>query len=177
MFPWKNTSRETHYHTLSVEEDANLEEIRSNYRSALLACHPDKLQTPRQSDVGDRFLKVQQAWEILGNPKLRAAYDNELRASRQDLGVAEELSLEDMTIEDDAQVLILCYQCRCGDYFSVDSSELEKMGYKVSREEKELWFETPEDLPASVVIPCGSCSLQVRLLIITDIKLPIHDHS
>ncbi|KAJ8755749.1 hypothetical protein K2173_024293 [Erythroxylum novogranatense] len=176
MLQWKNTSHETYYVTLSVKEDATLEEIRSSYRSALLTCHPDKLQT-QTSCESDRFLKVQQAWEILGNPKSRAAYDNELRASRHDLGVAEELSLEDMTIKDDALVLILSYQCRCGDYFSVDSSELRNVGFKVSREESELWFETPDGLPASVVIPCGSCSLQVRLLFITDIKVPIPDRS
>lgn len=95
--------------------------------------HPAVIKQP------ERFLKVQKAWEILCNSSSRSFYDNELRSSRKDVlaadiaedlslrkdvlaaDVAEDLSLQDMMIEDDGEALELFYQCRCGDYFSVDS--------------------------------------------------------
>ncbi|KAI9199999.1 hypothetical protein LWI28_001308 [Acer negundo] len=125
--------QETHYDILSVREDASYEEIRTSYRSAILNHHPDKLQkisetSDADNEVGDRFLKAQKAWEVLGNARSRAVYDSELRASREDLLAAEDVSLEDMMIEDNGEVLELVYQCRCADYFSVDSLELGKMG-------------------------------------------------
>jgi len=53
-----------------------------------------------------------------------AAYIAEDLSLRKDVlaaDVAEDLSLQDMMIEDDGEALELFYQCRCGDYFSVDS--------------------------------------------------------
>ncbi|KAK4858686.1 hypothetical protein QYF36_020482 [Acer negundo] len=41
----------------------------------------------------------------------------------------EDVSLEDMMIEDNGEVLELVYPCRCADYFSVDSLELGQMGF------------------------------------------------
>ena len=79
-------------------------------------------------------MKVQKAWEILGNARSRAVYDSELRASIKDTGASEDVSLEDITIEEGGGgVLELFYRCRCGDYFSIDSSGLDKMGYIIER--------------------------------------------
>ncbi|KAJ9153363.1 hypothetical protein P3X46_026811 [Hevea brasiliensis] len=150
MLRHKNSVEESHYDILSVKEDATYEEIRTSYRVAILNYHPDKLQNTRQmshvlNEVQDRFLKIQKAWEILGNSKLRAVYDSELRASRKDRGdgvAAEDVSLEDMEIEDGGEVLELFYQCRCGDYFSVDSLELGKMGYTLLRDENKGTLES-----------------------------------
>ncbi|KDP26205.1 hypothetical protein JCGZ_22451 [Jatropha curcas] len=179
MLQCKNSVHETHYNILSVKEDASYEEIRNGYRLALLNHHPDKLQnkhqsTDSQNQLGDRFLKVQKAWEILGNSRSRAVYDSELRAYRKDTGVAEDVSLEDMMIEDGGEILELFYQCRCGDYFFVDSLELAEMGYTLIKDEKNVSFETKDELPAAVILPCGSCSLQVRLLINIGIEVSIN---
>ncbi|XVE55926.1 hypothetical protein DITRI_Ditri03aG0196400 [Diplodiscus trichospermus] len=165
-----NSIRETHYDILAVKEDASYEEIRASYRSAVLNSHPDKLHSDHES--GDRFLRVQKAWEILSDPKSRVVYDSELRDSRQDVMTSEDISVEDMMIEDDGGVMEIFYQCRCGDHFSVDSLELGKMGYTLLRDETEISIRTPDALPASVVLPCGSCSLLVRLMINPDIKIP-----
>ncbi|XVF39965.1 hypothetical protein PTKIN_Ptkin01aG0075200 [Pterospermum kingtungense] len=73
---------------------------------------------------------------------------------------------------DDGEVIELFYHCQCGDHFSVDSSELGKMGYALLRNGTEISLRTPDALPASVVLPCGSCSLLVRLTIKPDIKVP-----
>ncbi|KAK0577323.1 hypothetical protein LWI29_031286 [Acer saccharum] len=178
MLSAESMIQETHYDILSVREDASYEEIRTSYRSAILNHHPDKLQkisetSDADNEVGDRFLKAQKAWEVLGNARSRAVYDSELRASREDLLAAEDVSLEDMMIEENGEVLELVYQCRCADYFSVDSLELGKMGYTLLKDGNTISIQNPDALPASIVLPCGSCSLQVRLLINADIKTPI----
>ncbi|CAK9163680.1 unnamed protein product [Ilex paraguariensis] len=172
----------THYDILGVKEDASYEAIRLNHRTAILNSHPDKLQktseTPNPDlEPGDRFVEVQRAWEILSNPRSRAVYDNELRALRQDTVTAEDVCLEDLTVEDSGEILELFYRCQCGDYFSVDSLELGEMGYQLLRNGNKVYLETPSALPASFVLPCGSCSLNIRLLINVDMSLPTNDHS
>lgn len=175
----ENAIQETHYDTLSVKEDASHEEIRIGYRHAILNFHPDKLERIRETsnldhDSGERFLKVQKAWEILGNSKSRSAYDFELRASRYDAELADDVSFEEMSVEDDGEVLRLFLQCRCGEYFCIDSVELGEMGCVILRGGSGVSLKTPDDLPASVVVPCGSCSLKARFLINTDTRLSTH---
>ena len=172
----KNTIQETHYEALNVKEDASYEEIRANYRSAVLNLHPDKLlktsdASSSNQTTGDRFLKVQKAWEVLSNSSSRLFYDNELQSSRRDVlavDVAEDLSLQDMIAEDDGEALELFYQCRCGDYFSIDSLELQKMGYSLLRDGSGISILSNDSLPGSVILPCGSCSLKARLVINMD---------
>uniref|UniRef100_A0A5B7BDX6 Putative diphthamide biosynthesis protein 4 n=1 Tax=Davidia involucrata TaxID=16924 RepID=A0A5B7BDX6_DAVIN len=177
-----NSTHKTHYEILGVKEYASYEEIRTSYRSAILNSHPDKLQrtseiSDPEQEPGDRFLEVQRAWEILSNSMSRPIYDNELRAKQQDAVAAEDVSLEDLTVEDAGEILELFYQCRCGDYFSVDSLELGKMGCTLLRDGSKISLQTSSDaLPASVVLPCGSCSLKVRILINADVRLPTDDH-
>ncbi|KAK7279182.1 hypothetical protein RJT34_24228 [Clitoria ternatea] len=170
----KNAIQETHYEVLNVEEDANYEKIRASYRRAVLSIHPDKLlktsetsSNSNQTD-GERFVKVQKAWEILGDSSSRLSYDIELRSLRRDVlapEVAEDLSLQDMIIEEDGEAVELFYQCRCGDYFSVDSLELQKIGYSLLKEGSRISIVTVDTLPGSVILPCGSCSLNARLVL------------
>ncbi|XP_022768802.1 DPH4 homolog [Durio zibethinus] len=169
MILGSNSIRETHYDVLSIKEDASHEEIRTSYKTAILNSHPDKLHS--YHETGDRFLRIQKAWEILSDPKSRAVYDSELRDSRQDVVASEDIVLEDMMIEDAGEVMELFYQCRCGDHFSVDSLELGKMGYTLFWDGTEISLRTPDAFPASIVLPCGSCSLLVRLMINPDIKV------
>ncbi|CAI0465229.1 unnamed protein product [Linum tenue] len=172
-----SAQRESHYEILSVKEGASYEEIRSGYRSAILNSHPDKAHNTSDSSAAadDKFLRVQKAWEVLSDSRSRVAYDNELRASRrqQDASVSGDIDLMDRGGDD--VVVELCYDCRCGDCFSVDSSDLERMGYKLSRDRDYVWFEDDEGASrsaASVVVPCGSCSLRVRLSIETGLRVP-----
>nr|DAD41225.1 TPA_asm: hypothetical protein HUJ06_015548 [Nelumbo nucifera] len=170
-----NPVQKTHYDILSVKEDASYEEIRASYRSAILSAHPDKLR--RISEISDpdhesqeRFLNIQKAWEVLSNSKSRAAYDCELRASRRDVITAEDVRLDKMIVEDVGEVLELFHQCRCGDYFSVDSSELREMGYSLEKNENKILLRTPDGIRSSIILPCGSCSLKIRLIIDADLS-------
>ena len=57
------------YEVLAVAPDASDEELRRAYRLRLRQTHPDT--------GGDaaRFVQVQRAWELVGTPEARAAYD------------------------------------------------------------------------------------------------------
>ncbi|CAH8332052.1 unnamed protein product [Eruca vesicaria subsp. sativa] len=167
---------ETHYEILSVDEDASYDQIRNSYRSAILHSHPDKLNTsPCTSD--EKFLKIQKAWQVLSDAELRVVYDNDLRSSRQDGTTADEISVEDMSVEISGEDMEIFYQCRCGDYFSVDSSELETMGFALLRDGNCVQVRRLGASVASVVLPCGSCSLKTRVWVDSDMKIPFQDGS
>lgn len=175
-----NSVHKSHYDILGVKEDANYEDIRTVYRSAILSFHPDKLHTtsdssPSQCETENRFLEIQKAWEILSDQRSRAVYDNELRSLRQDAATSEDIGLDDLKIEADTDVLELSYPCRCGDFYVIDSLDLADIGCPLVRDERKIFIETSKDLPASVVLPCGSCSLKVRLLINSDTRLQLDD--
>ncbi|KAI3836957.1 hypothetical protein MKW98_005290 [Papaver atlanticum] len=168
----KRSVLKTHYDILSVKEDAEYEEIHANYKRAALKSHPDKTRaTTEASDIQheslETFLMVQKAWEILSDSKTRGIYDRELRDSRRDTETAEDVSLEEMMVEEAGEVLELFYECRCGDYFSIDSVELGEMGYSLGRDESKIFIRRPDSIPATVILPCGSCSLKIRLTITT----------
>ncbi|CAH8282446.1 unnamed protein product [Eruca vesicaria subsp. sativa] len=170
---------ETHYEILSVKEDASYDQIRNSYRSAILHSHPDKLNTSRSDD--EKFLKIQKAWQVLSDAELRVLYDNHLRSWRQeeDGATADEISVEEMSVEMSGEDVELFYQCRCGDYFSVDSSELETMGFAFSllRDDKGVCVQVRRlgASVASVVLPCGSCSLKTRVCLHYDINIPFQE--
>ncbi|XP_042005804.1 diphthamide biosynthesis protein 4-like isoform X2 [Salvia splendens] len=127
----------THYETIGVKEDASQEEIRKTYRSAVIAIHPDKLG----DSLGNEFIELQRAWRVLCDPGLRALYDQELRTLRQEAVAAEDVRLGDMAVvedeeedeDEDGGSFELSYQCRCGDFFSIMSCELDEMGYRIQR--------------------------------------------
>ncbi|KAK3025973.1 hypothetical protein RJ639_040947 [Escallonia herrerae] len=158
----------THYDILGVKEDACLEEIRTSYRSAILNSYPDKMQKATETSypehgTRDRFLEIQKAWELLGNIQSRGVYDTKLRALRQDAIGGEDVTFEDLTVEDAGDVVEFLCQCRCSDYYSIDSLELGEMGFILSRDRSTISLQSRNALPASVVLPCGSCSLKVWL--------------
>ncbi len=64
--------KQDYYSILGVLRDASQEEIKRAYLGAAQRLHPD-----RNTAVGDTevFLDVQQAYEVLSNPKRRALYD------------------------------------------------------------------------------------------------------
>lgn len=61
------------YEVLDVEPSASAEEIRTAYRRAARAVHPDR------AEGADRFFRmVQEAYEVLSDPTRRQRYDAEL---------------------------------------------------------------------------------------------------
>jgi DnaJ-class molecular chaperone len=61
------------YEVLGVARNASAKEIKSAYRKLAKKHHPD--QNPNDPKAKDRFAAANQAYEIVGDEKMRAAYD------------------------------------------------------------------------------------------------------
>jgi len=62
-----------YYQTLGIERGADAEEIRKAYRKLARKHHPDL--NPGDKSAEDRFKKVQEAYDILSEPKKKQMYD------------------------------------------------------------------------------------------------------
>jgi curved DNA-binding protein len=61
-----------YYKVLGVGRDASAEEIKRSYRKLARKYHPD---VSKEKNAEDKFKEVQEAYEVLHDPKKRAAYD------------------------------------------------------------------------------------------------------
>src|ERR1700736_5020153 len=61
------------YETLGVKRDAGADDIRKAYRKLARKHHPDL--NPGDKSAEDRFKKVQEAYDILSDPKKKQMYD------------------------------------------------------------------------------------------------------
>jgi Ca-activated chloride channel family protein len=69
------TKHQDFYAILGLQRDASAEEIRQAYFEAARHLHPDKNLAPGETEL---FIGVQEAYEVLSNPKKRAKYDASL---------------------------------------------------------------------------------------------------
>ena len=61
-----------YYETLGVGKDASADEIKSAYRRLAKKYHPDLNKTP---EAAEKFKEINEAYEVLGDDKKRANYD------------------------------------------------------------------------------------------------------
>jgi Ca-activated chloride channel family protein len=64
--------QQDYYEILGIARDASQEEIKRAYFQAAQKLHPDKNTAAGETEL---FMGVQQAYEVLSNPKRRASYD------------------------------------------------------------------------------------------------------
>jgi diphthamide biosynthesis protein 4 len=131
--------------------------------------------------VFSRFIRVQKAWEVLRDSEARAEYDNHLRRKRlaQEIEttriIGDEIHMQDMEScsvdPDHGSDLEYSYPCRCGDFIVVSQEELEMAGVEVKDVPTStacggtragMEFDRPRS--NSLVLPCQSCSMHIRLL-------------
>ena len=75
-----SASKQDYYSLLGLRRDATQEDIKRAYFEAAHKLHPDKNTTAGETEL---FLGVQQAYEVLSNPKRRAQYDATLPAEEK----------------------------------------------------------------------------------------------
>ncbi|KAF2253728.1 DnaJ-domain-containing protein [Trematosphaeria pertusa] len=72
---------QTHYATLGLAPEADLPVIRAAYKALVLIHHPDKtlhLTPEERASHAAIFRDIQEAYDVLGSPSFKAAYDAEL---------------------------------------------------------------------------------------------------
>lgn len=69
------------YAVLGVSRTADDVVIRSAFKAMMLKYHPD---TNKSADAADRATEINAAWEVLGDPRKRAAYDARQAATRKE---------------------------------------------------------------------------------------------
>lgn len=69
----------THYETLGLALGSSAADIKAAYRRLALELHPDRNPAP---EAAERFSAVAAAYEVLGDPERRQAYDRALATER-----------------------------------------------------------------------------------------------
>ncbi len=68
-----------YYNILGLESDADISEIKTNYRKLSKKFHPDL--NPNDDFFGKMFLQIQEAYEVLSDEETRRKYDQKLRTN------------------------------------------------------------------------------------------------
>jgi DnaJ-class molecular chaperone len=80
----------THYDCLEVNRDASEEEITSNFRLLRNVWHTDRFETNPQTKerATKRLEQLQEAYEVLSDPRRRQAYDDMLPSTAPTISVS-----------------------------------------------------------------------------------------
>lgn len=78
-------SKQTYYEMLHIQPDASEAEIKRAHKKMALKWHPDK-NLDNKEQAQKKFIEVQQAWEVLGDPQKRRRYDNQKSFFSDDAG-------------------------------------------------------------------------------------------
>ena len=68
-------AKRDYYETLGVPKNASEEEIKKSYRKHAMKHHPDRNQGETSKVAEEKFKESKEAYEMLSDPKKRAAYD------------------------------------------------------------------------------------------------------
>lgn len=67
-------SQQDHYKTLGINSNATQEEIKKAFRKKALEFHPDR--NPNNPDAEKNFKEVNEAYQVLSDPKKKSVYDS-----------------------------------------------------------------------------------------------------
>ncbi|KAJ1982046.1 hypothetical protein H4R34_001853 [Dimargaris verticillata] len=124
------TARQNLYAVLNLSVSASDDEIRDNYKRLCLAFHPDKHHDPRHHQAARmQFDKIQRAYEVLSNPRLRALYD--------EMGEAGLDMSGDDSREDKESSGVIFEQSQVGQRFKTRKELREEIEHKILRTRQE----------------------------------------
>ncbi|PPD26053.1 MAG: molecular chaperone DnaJ, partial [Methylomonas sp.] len=72
-------AKEDFYKLLEVDKNASEAEIKKSYRRMAMKYHPDR-NSDNPDEAEKKFKQIKEAYEVLSDPKKRAAYDQFGRA-------------------------------------------------------------------------------------------------
>ncbi|XP_059318330.1 chaperone protein dnaJ 20, chloroplastic-like [Lycium ferocissimum] len=73
-----NNNNTTFYDLLGIPETGSLLEIKQAYKQLARKYHPDVSPPDRVEEYTRRFIRVQEAYETLSDPRMRAMYDRDM---------------------------------------------------------------------------------------------------
>ncbi|HEY4317922.1 MAG TPA: DnaJ domain-containing protein [Herbaspirillum sp.] len=90
LFNAERGSMKDYYAALGIDSDAPLSAVKTAYRKKASEFHPDKNTDP---DAPARFREVQEAYDLLSDPRLRKEYDENRQRSllESPLAAAEQI--------------------------------------------------------------------------------------
>ena len=139
------------YEVLQVERACSAVEIKAAYQRLILVHHPDRKRPSSSSGVAavaaaadDEFLRIQQAWEVLGDASRRAEYDKRRARAAQTATsiIAEAVPLGEFELQGQNPERWYSKTCRCGE------------DYEISVEDYQQGCTT---------VQCNGCSLYVHI--------------
>lgn len=68
-------AKRDYYEVLGVAKNASDEDIKKAYRKLAMKYHPDRNQGDKAKEAEEKFKEAKEAYEMLSDPKKRAAYD------------------------------------------------------------------------------------------------------
>ncbi|RRT53711.1 hypothetical protein B296_00049660, partial [Ensete ventricosum] len=71
-------ARGSFYEMLGIPESGSFDDIKKAYKQMALKYHPDVSPPDLADEYTRRFIEVQEAYETLSDPRLRALYDRDL---------------------------------------------------------------------------------------------------
>ena len=91
-----------YYTLLNVDRKASSEEIRSAYHRLCRIYHPDRYHDPeKQLSAGNLFRRIQEAYNVLSDPRTRAVYDRSGRKGLEtDMALIERSTLPTELLEE-----------------------------------------------------------------------------
>ena len=125
------------YEDLEVLRNATHLEMKTSYQRLILLFHPDRNKTG-----GDRFIRIQHAWKILGTEVTRAEYDKKFsqETTYQSRLFSENVPMSEFQVDSEG---ILQKHCRCGEYYELALDDW-NAGY--------------------TLVNCAGCSLYVNVI-------------
>ncbi|XP_011499602.1 PREDICTED: dnaJ homolog subfamily C member 24-like [Ceratosolen solmsi marchali] len=113
------------YNILGCLPNSSSEEIKQAYHRKILESHPDKNENSHQNIK--IFHDVKAAWEILGNTDRRRKYDAKFKQIQLEAeGELIYANLLPNDLEETEDIDTLSYQCRCGNSYIVQKTDLEQ---------------------------------------------------